>query len=107
MWASSPRVINFFHTVPIVASEMDCLDQGAGAACYGPLAPTRRNRAYPRRHHLGSRPSKQWTNPDLLELAANSGRGVIMLRPNLTQYADDPVLLREFVHSLSFAADAQ
>jgi hypothetical protein len=94
----SPRVINFFHTVPIVASEMDCLDQGAGAACYGPLAPTRRNRAT-----LGvttwDHDKQQWTNPDLLELAADSGRGVIMLRPNLTQYADDPVLLHEFMHA--------
>jgi hypothetical protein len=94
----SPRVINFFHSVPIVASELDCLDQGAGAACYGPLAPTRRNRTT-----LGvttwDHDKQQWTNPDLLELAADSGRGVIMLRPNLMQYADDPVLLHEFMHA--------
>ena len=94
----SPRVIDFFHSVPIVASEMDCLDQGAGAACYGPLAPTRRNRT-----SLGittwDQARHQWTNPDMLELAADSGRGVIMLRPNLMQYADDPVLLHEFMHA--------
>jgi hypothetical protein len=94
----SPRVIDFFHSVPIVASEMDCLDQGAGAACYGPLAPTRRNRT-----SLGittwDQAKHEWTNPDLLALAADSGRGVIMLRPNLMQYADDPVLLHEFMHA--------
>jgi hypothetical protein len=94
----SPRVLAFFHSVPIVASEMDCLDQGAGAACYGPLAPTRRNRPT-----LGittwDHDKQQWTNPDLLELAADSGRGVIMLRPNLMQYANDPVLLHEFMHA--------
>jgi hypothetical protein len=94
----SPRVINFFHTVPIVASEMDCLDLGAGAACYGPIAPTRGHRAA-----LGvttwDHGKQQWTNPDLLELAADSGRGVIMLRPNLMQYANDPVLLHEFMHA--------
>jgi hypothetical protein len=94
----SPRVIDFFHSVPIVASEMDCLDQGAGAACYGPLAPTLRNRAT-----LGvttwDHDKQQWTNPDLLALAADSGRGVVMLRPNLMQYADDPVLLHEFMHA--------
>jgi hypothetical protein len=94
----SPRVTNFFHSVPIVASEMDCLDIGAGAACYGPIAPTRRNRT-----SLGvttwDHARHQWTNPDMLELAADSGRGVIMLRPNLMQYADDPVLLHEFMHA--------
>jgi hypothetical protein len=94
----SPRVTNFFHSVPIVASEMDCLDRGAGAACYGPLAPTRRNGT-----SLGvttwDHAKHQWTNPDMLELAADSGRGVVMLRPNLMQYADDPVLLHEFMHA--------
>jgi hypothetical protein len=94
----SPRVISFLRTVPIVASEMDCLDVGAGAACYGPIAPTRG-------HHPAvgittwDHDKQEWTNPDLLELAADSGRGVIMLRPNLMQYANDPVLLHEFMHA--------
>jgi hypothetical protein len=94
----SPRVINFFHTVPIVASEMDCLDLGAGAACYGPIAPTRSHQPA-----FGvttwDHDKQAWTNPDLLELAADSGRGVIMLRPNLMQYANEPVLLHEFMHA--------
>src|SRR5947209_1794651 len=29
----SPRVLQFFHKVPILASEMACMDEGAGAAC--------------------------------------------------------------------------
>ena len=41
----SPRVLEFFHTIPIVASETDCLELGAGIACYGPVAPTRRRHA--------------------------------------------------------------
>jgi len=94
----SPRVVNFFRTVPIVASEMDCLDLGAGAACYGPIAPTRRDRAA-RGVTTWDHARQQWSNPDILELAADSGRGVIMLRPNLMQYADDPVLLHEFMHA--------
>ena len=36
----SPKVLRFFHTVPIVASEMTCLDEGAGIACYGLSHPT-------------------------------------------------------------------
>ncbi len=67
--ASARALTNFFHSVPIVASEMDCLDIGAGAACYGPIAPTRRNRT-----SLGvttwDHARHQWTNPDMLELAA-------------------------------------
>ena len=35
----SPKVLQFFHTVPIIASEMTCLDEGAGIACYGPISP--------------------------------------------------------------------
>ena len=31
----SPKVINFFHSVPIVATETDCLEAGASIACYG------------------------------------------------------------------------
>ena len=35
----SPRVLRFFHTVPIVASELACLDEGAATACYGRVTP--------------------------------------------------------------------
>src|ERR1700745_2606470 len=39
----SPRVLEFFHSIPIMASEADCLEIGAGLACYGPIAPARRH----------------------------------------------------------------
>lgn len=94
----SPRVLEFFHTIPIVASESDCLEIGAGLACYGPVAPTRRSHK-----SLGltvwDHDKQQWTNPDVIDLAADSGRGVIMLRPNMMQHADDPILLHEFLHA--------
>lgn len=94
----SPRVLEFFHTIPIVASETDCLELGAGIACYGPVAPTRRRHA-----SLGltvwDHDRQQWSNPDVVDLAADSGRGVIMLRPNMMQYTDDPILLHEFLHA--------
>jgi hypothetical protein len=93
----SPRVLDFFHSIPIVASENDCLELGAGIACYGPVAPTRRHGS------LGltvwDHDKQQWTNPDVVELAADSGRGVIKLRPNMMQYTDDPILLHEFLHA--------
>jgi len=94
----SPKTLKFFHTIPIVASEMDCLEESAAAACYGSIVPGRGRSA-----SLGittwDESAHQWTNPDILELAADSGRGVITLRPNLMQYAQDPVLLHEFLHA--------
>jgi hypothetical protein len=94
----SPRVLEFFHTIPIVASESDCLELGAGLACYGPVAPTRRSHK-----SLGltvwDHDKQQWANPDVVDLAADSGRGVIMLRPNMMQHTDDPILLHEFLHA--------
>ena len=93
----SPRVLEFFHSVPIVASENDCLELGAGIACYGAVAPSRRRGS----HGLTvwDHDAQKWTNPDVVELAANSGRGVIKLRPNMMQYTDDPILLHEFLHA--------
>ena len=93
----SPRVMQFLRTVPIVASEMACLDEGAGAACYGAVAPNRG----PRVRALTSWDSgkAQWSNPDPIDLAVDSGLGVIMLRPNMMTYAKDPVMLHEFLHA--------
>lgn len=41
----SPRVLRFFRTVPIIASELACLDEGAATACYGRVAPNVERRA--------------------------------------------------------------
>lgn len=94
----SPKVINFFHSVPIVATETDCLEAGASIACYGPIAPKR-----DRRPTLGvtvwDHSLQAWSNPDIIDLAADSGLGVIMLRPTMTQYTDDPIMLHEFLHA--------
>jgi hypothetical protein len=36
----SPRVLGYFHTVPIVANELSCLEKEFPApACYGPAVP--------------------------------------------------------------------
>jgi hypothetical protein len=92
----SPRVLQYFRSVPIVASEMACLDEGAAAACYGLSVPARD------RHTRGlttwDHDKAQWSNPDLVDLAVDSGRGVVMFRPELMKYAEDPVMLHEFLH---------
>jgi hypothetical protein len=93
----SPKVLQYFRTVPIVASEMACLDEGAAAACYGLSVPTRD------RHTRGlttwDHDKAQWSNPDLVDLAVDSGRGVVMFRPAMMKYAEDPVMLHEFLHA--------
>jgi hypothetical protein len=92
----SPKVLQYFRTVPIVASEMACLDEGAAAACYGLSVPARD------RHTRGlttwDHDKAQWSNPDLVDLAIDSGRGVVMFRPAMMKYAEDPVMLHEFLH---------
>jgi hypothetical protein len=91
----SPKVLQFFHSVPIIASEMACLDEGAAAACYGFSVPPRQGAGLTTWDEVKHR----WTNPDLVGLAADTGIGVVMLRPNMMRYEQDPVMLHEFLHA--------
>jgi hypothetical protein len=94
----SPRVLQFLHKVPIIASEMACLDEGASAACYGNAMPGR-DRGTPRGLTTWDDATHQWTNSDPVELAVDSGVGVIMLRPNMMLYEKEPVMLHELLHA--------
>ena len=93
----SPKVLQFFHTVPIIASEMGCTELGAAIACYGPVAPetSARNRAFT----VWDSNTMSWSNPNFVDLAADAGTGVIKLRPNMLKYAEDPVILHELLHA--------
>ena len=93
----SPKVLQFFHTVPIVASEMGCTELGAAIACYGSIAPetTARNRTFT----VWDSKTMSWSNPNFVDLAADAGPGVIKLRPNMLKYAEDPVILHELLHA--------
>lgn len=91
----SPKVLQFFHSVPIIANEMACLDEGAAAACYGSSLPAREGRGVTTWDEVKHR----WTNSDVVELAADTGVGVVMLRPNMMRYEKDPVMLHEFLHA--------
>jgi hypothetical protein len=94
----SPKVLQFFRSVPIVASEMTCLDEGAGIACYGPVSPDRNQRSNSTFTTWDAR-KLRWSNPDFVDLAADAGPGVIMVRPVMLKHAEDPVLLHEFLHA--------
>jgi hypothetical protein len=93
----SPRVLEFFRSIPIIATDTDCLEMGAAAACYGPIAPSRAGHTHA--FTVWDSESQKWTNPDIVDLAADTHLGVVMLRPTMTQYSDDPILLHEFLHA--------
>jgi hypothetical protein len=93
----SPRVLRFFHTVPIVASELACLDEGAATACYGRVTPDIQ-RSAPRTLTVWDPGKQRWTNPNAVDLAVDSGLGVIMLRPDM-RYEKEAVLLHELLHA--------
>ncbi|WP_407146102.1 hypothetical protein [Bradyrhizobium sp. ORS 86] len=84
--------------MPIVASEMACLDEAAAAACYG-LTPLEWGQRTTRHVTTWDPDKQQWINSDPLALAVDSGIGVIRLRPNMMRYQKDPVLLHEFLHA--------
>jgi len=69
----------------------------AGAACYGMYVPNRRDRAS-RALTVWDHDKLQWSNPDLIDQAADAGVGVVMLRPAMMKYAQEPVMLHEFLH---------
>jgi hypothetical protein len=94
----SPQVLKFFHSVPIVASEMACLDEAAAAACYGLTVPDG-GRRVSRGVTTWDHDRLQWTNSDIVTLAVDSRLGVVMLRPSVLRYAQAPILLHEFLHA--------
>ena len=93
----SPKVMQFFHSVPIVASEMGCTELGPPIACYGSIAPDSSVRE--RTYTVWNPKTMSWSNPNFLDLAADAGTGVIKFRPNMLKYAEDPVLLHELLHA--------
>ena len=49
----SPKVMQFFHTVPIIASEMGCTDLGPPIACYSSMRQGTSTARDPHLHGLG------------------------------------------------------
>jgi len=105
----SPRVLKFFHTVPFVVDELACLSSpkeypdARNAACYGMAAPERSQRTSHRVSTVWDNEKLQWSNPDAVDLAVDTGRGVVMVRPITlgasSGYAQRPVILHELLHA--------
>jgi len=106
----SPRVLEFFHTVPIVVDEFDCMQTleakatGApvhAAACYAENALDR----VPRKSNAISvwdSSKSQWTNLDPVGEAEDTKTGVVMIRPNGLSNPQRPVVLHELLHAYHY-----
>src|SRR5450759_3410046 len=106
----SPRVLNFFHTVPIMVDDVACLntkkadekaDDKAPAlahACYGPVNLPERTSREPTVLDSG-----KWTNPDPVDLAEDTKRSVVFVRPIMldasSKNAQRPAILHEMLHA--------
>jgi hypothetical protein len=94
----SPRVIDFVHTVPIVADELACLEKELSAAgCYDltirkPLERTKLS--------VWDSEKSQWTNSDpVYPLASNTRDRVVYVRPSIKFGPQNPILLHEMLHA--------
>ena len=103
----SQHVLQFFHTIPIMADEAACMDTpligdmpGRPLACYGPSAPDRlkSSQRKPREATVWNGEKAQWTNPDPVDLAEDTRRGVVMVRPPMLD-PQRPVMLHELLHA--------
>lgn len=113
----SRRVLQFFHTVPILVDEFACLGTNLEttdtksdtkmpvleAACYGPFAP---KRSQSKSHSIWNSvldEKFQLSNFDLIDQADYTGRGVVSVRPitldGSSKNAQRPVILHEMFHA--------
>jgi hypothetical protein len=109
----SPRVLTFFHTVPIVADEMACLDTKKAdndaekaddkapilaSACYGPVDLPQRASREPTVVDGG-----KWTNSDKVALAEDTDLGAVFVRPIMldgtSKNAQRTIILHEMFHA--------
>jgi hypothetical protein len=100
----STRVLNFFHTLPIVVDEAACMHfedlRLRPSACYGPFAPRSQ---HVRGATFWDNDKGQWVNSDIVGLAEDTKVGVVLVRPGTldpsSREKERPVLLHELLHA--------
>jgi len=108
----SPRMLNFFHTVPILVDDAACLDNNnvtdnehsddkapnRAPACFGSASLLKRASIEPTVVEDG-----KWSNPDPVALAEDTDLGVVQVRPMMLDgpYKDPrpSVILHEMLHA--------
>lgn len=105
------RVLQFFRTIPIVVDDAGCLDSKStdpaekerppvlALGCFGP-GRSARFRDRPRNVTYLDNATGNWMNPDPVELAEDTKRGVIMLRARVMR--ETPMVLHEMLHAFHF-----
>jgi len=90
----------------IVASGWACPGRRGCRPCYG-LAVPERDRHASRELTTWDTAKGEWSNPDIVDLAADAGRGVVMVAAGeMLRYAQDPVMLHEALPRLPRQIDA-
>jgi hypothetical protein len=111
----SPRMMNFFRSIPVLVSEVACLNPTKDKdgkdledprallhpACYAMEPPeTSRSLSY---GSVWDGARSRWSNPDPVALGIDTNLGVIMVRPIMLDASSStyarPVLLHELLHA--------
>ncbi len=111
----SPRVLNFFHTIPIVVDDVACLNtekaDDKNTETADDKAPTLASACYSPANNLPERTSREptvlnsgkWTNPNPVDLADDTNRGVVFVRPITLDASSTntqrPNILHEMLHA--------
>jgi hypothetical protein len=95
----SPRVLQYFKSIPIVVDEVVCpADLPHLLACFGPSTPLQRAQRTSRVFTAWKSEEFLWENPDVLALAEDTQSGVVWVRP-LVEGPQDAVMLHELLHA--------
>ena len=95
----SPRVLEYFRTIPIVVDEGVCpSDLPHLLACFGSSAPMLRAEGTSRAFTVWNSEDFRWKNPDAMALVEDTQRGFVMVRP-LVHDRQMPVMLHELLHA--------
>ena len=102
------RVLQFFRTIPIVVDNSTCLETKStepgqkerppvlARGCFGPSRPPRFRDKQRNVTYLNNA-TGNWVNPDPVELAEDTRRGIIMLRARVMP--ETPTVLHEMLHA--------
>jgi hypothetical protein len=94
----SPRVLNFFRSVPIVAEELACLaNEVSAAACYERSGIPMFGAYVVRANGVWDSAKSQWINSN--QAYSGSDSGVVLVRPSLVSNNQNPVMLHELLHA--------
>lgn len=101
----SPRVLKFFHSIPIVVDEAACTDGVKNdnspifaVACYTAARPIKLQDNSSTHGSYWDNEKSEWINSDPVALAEDTHLGILMVRTRVLN-PQSPVLLHEMLHA--------